>query len=109
MSIDVRGGRTLQSEVERLRARIHELQERHDKETATLRKQLRQEIRRTEAYRASWWHESLYQHLNVTLLRGRMPMAEWQSLCERFRPIGKRYTEEIDAEIARVNAEDATA
>lgn len=109
MSIDVRGGITLQSEVERLRTRTHELQERHDKEMATLRKQLKQEVRRTEAYRASWWHESLYQHLTVTMLRGRMTMAEWRSLCERFRPIGKRYTEEIDAEVARMDAEDATA
>ena len=63
-------GITLQSEVERLRARTHELQERHDKEMATLRKQLKQEVRRTEAYRASWWHESPYQHLTVTMLRG---------------------------------------
>lgn len=96
----------LVAEVERLRKRTHELQERHDKEMAALRKQLKQEIRRAESYRASWWHESLYEHITRHLMRKRLPWPEWQALCERFRPIGKRYTAEIDREVARMLAED---
>lgn len=49
----------LEAEIERLRARTHELQERHDQEASRLRKELKTVSRERDFWRTIWWERVL--------------------------------------------------
>lgn len=82
------------SEVERLRLRTHELQERHDQEMAALRKENKDLVRSRDFFMSLWWERHpLIADRDLTIA-DRMKM----------RPVRDRLTRELLAEFDAMTA-----
>ena len=83
------------AEIERLRGRTHELQERHDKEMSALRNELKATQRSRDFFKAIWWQTCLPKD-------GGWERSMWAAA--RVRPLVPRATALLDELFAEMDA-----